>query len=278
MSLKLHFPPGTSNNIVTGSFALPVAVEATAILPHAHNLARQIDGYAILPNGKKEPLIRINDWDFRWQGDYRYVEPLKLPAGTKLHLQITYDNSTNNLRNPNNPPKLVEYGPQSSDEMCELWLQLLASSETDLAKLRQASEDHKREMFVDYFNARLQWYPNDPLALTRFGSKLAGERKYAQALENLQKAIATNPDFAEAHYELGVLYRMMKRRAESKRELETALKLNPDNSKAWGHLGFLAAEMGNARECERCFRKALEIDPTDEIVRRALEELLSKTR
>lgn len=278
MSLKLHFPPGASNTVVADSFTLPVAVEALAVLPHAHHLARGVEGYAILPAGKKEWLIRIKDWDFRWQGDYRYVQPLKFTAGTKLHLQITYDNSTNNLRNPNNPPKLVEYGAQSLDEMCELWLQLLASSERDLATLKEASDNHKRQMFMDYFNARLQWYPNDPLALTKLGSKLVGERKYAQAQSNFKKALETNPNFAEAHYELGVLYRMTKRRGEAKRALETALRLNPENSKAWGHLGFLWAEMGNARECESCFRKALEIDPADEIVRSSLEELLSKTR
>ena len=84
-SMKLHFPPGTSNNLVTNSFTLPVAADLLAVLPHAHNLAREIQGYATLPNGKKEWLILIKDWDFRWQGDYRYVEPLKFPAGTNDH-------------------------------------------------------------------------------------------------------------------------------------------------------------------------------------------------
>jgi hypothetical protein len=278
ISLNLHFPPGTSINVVTDSFTFPVPVDLLAVLPHAHYLAREIQGTATLPDEKKEPLILIKDWDFRWQGDYRYVEPLHLPAETKLDSRFIYDNSTNNIHNPNNPPKLVTYGSQSSDEMCELWLQVLPKNSADMPRLKQAADDHLRRVFIDYYRARLDWYPNDPLALTKLGAFLMGEGKFARAAENFQLAIKTNPDYADAHYELGVLYRQTRRGPLAKQELETALRLDPKKSKAWGHLGFLAAEMGKAAESERCFRKALEIDPTDQAARQSLDELVALRR
>ena len=40
-----------------------------------------------------QPLIWIKDWDFNWQGSYRYASPVKLPKGTEIDMQYTYDNS-----------------------------------------------------------------------------------------------------------------------------------------------------------------------------------------
>ena len=102
--------------------------------------------------------------------------------------------------------------------------------------------------------------------------------KIAPALANLKKAVQKDPNYADAHFNLGVLYRMTRRPAEAKRELETALNLDPKNSKAWGHLGFIFAQLGDARESERCFRKALELDPSDTIIADSLQELLQKTQ
>jgi tetratricopeptide (TPR) repeat protein len=273
MSMNLRFAAGESNVVVTDSFTVPVDVEALATLPHSHYLAREIKGRAVLPDGSKQWFLVITNWDFRWQGDYRYVHPLKFPAGTTLHLEAVYDNSTNNLRNPNQPPKLVNYGPQSSDEMCELWLQLLPDSAADYEKLKAAYEAKTRKMFIDRYQFVLKYEPDDPSALTSLGLSQMSEGKLTQALANLQKAIQSDPNFERAHYQLGVLYRLTRHLREAKKELETALSLTPKRAKAWGHLGFVWAELGNAEQADQCFRKSLELDPTDEMVRSSLEEL-----
>jgi hypothetical protein len=272
-SLKLHFPPGASNDVVTKSFTWPVAVRLLGILPHAHNLAREIEVSATLPSGKREPLLLIKDWDFRWQGHYRYAEPLKLPAGSRLDTRFVYDNSTNNAHNPNHPPKLVEYGPQTSDEMCEIWLQAAPENLADFDKLKAAVDENTRQTLLDYYSARLQWYPNDPLAFTRLASLLMMEGKYPKAMENLRLALKQNPNFAEAHLELGIIYRLSKRHAQARKELEAATRLDPNSAKAWGHLGFLMAEMGELEEAKKCFDKSFEVDPTDKRVEAALQEL-----
>jgi hypothetical protein len=65
-------------------------------------------------------MIWIKNWDFDWQGVFRYAEPMYLPKGTKLSMRYFYDNSTDNPRNPNVPPQRVRGGQKSTDEMADL--------------------------------------------------------------------------------------------------------------------------------------------------------------
>src|SRR5260370_15139305 len=74
------------------------------------------------PDGRPEPLIHILDWDFNWQGEYRYAEPVHLPKGTRITMRYVYDNSDANPRNPSSPPKRVTFGEQTADEMALLFL------------------------------------------------------------------------------------------------------------------------------------------------------------
>jgi len=70
------------------------------------------------------PLIWIKDWDFNWQGQYRYDSPIKLPKGTEIDMQYTYDNSASNPRNPSNPPQRVKFGEQTANEMAFAFVQV----------------------------------------------------------------------------------------------------------------------------------------------------------
>ena len=114
---------------------LPVDVRVEAVQPHAHYRAREIRGEATLPDGTKRPLIHIGDWDFRWQHVYQFVTPFWLPKGTTLSMEYTYDNSASNARNPEHPAKRARWGQRSSDEMGDLWIQVLTRDEPDLVAL-----------------------------------------------------------------------------------------------------------------------------------------------
>ena len=78
-----------------------------------------------LPDGTTMSLIHIARWDLNWQAVYRYAEPMLLPKGTTISMRFTYDNSAENIRNPNHPPQRVVAGNRASDEMAHLWLQVL---------------------------------------------------------------------------------------------------------------------------------------------------------
>ena len=135
---QLDIPAGARDFVVTDRFELPVDVQVLAVYPHAHFLARTMEAHATLPDGREQPLIRIDAWDFKWQDVYRYAQPLRLPKGTVISFRYTYDNSAENPRNPSRPPKRVVAGMRSSDEMARLQLQVRPDRAEDVATLRSA--------------------------------------------------------------------------------------------------------------------------------------------
>ena len=110
----IDIPPGDKDFLVTDDVKLPLDVNVLAVYPHAHYLGKLMEGYATLPDGTRKWLVRIPDWDLNWQGVYRLKEPLLLPKGTVVSMRYHYDNSADNVRNPNSPPQRGE-GRQSGD-------------------------------------------------------------------------------------------------------------------------------------------------------------------
>ncbi len=119
-------PPGNSHYQVKAFLPIPIEVELLSIAPHMHLLGREIAVDARFPDGQRRQLVRIDDWDFHWQANYTYAEPITLPAGTLIELTAYYDNSLNNPKNPSNPPVPVQWGERTVDEMCLTFLSLKA--------------------------------------------------------------------------------------------------------------------------------------------------------
>ncbi len=132
---SIDIPAGQKEYTITDSYVVPVDVDVQAVQPHAHYRARDVRGEAVLPDGTVRPLIGIKDWDFRWQHVYRFATPLHFPKGTRLSMRYTYDNSAENPRNPDQPPKRARWGQRSSDEMGDLWIQVLTKDASELDRL-----------------------------------------------------------------------------------------------------------------------------------------------
>lgn len=115
---RLFIPAGAPNQHIEATTVLGADIELASIYPHMHLLGKSIRAEAILPDGTLVPLIDIPQYEFQWQGQYVYRNPIKLPRGTTLRIESVYDNSTNNPNNPNSPPKDVRWGEASTDEMC----------------------------------------------------------------------------------------------------------------------------------------------------------------
>src|SRR5262249_27183394 len=105
---------------------------------HMHLLGREMSVTAVLPDGTKQQLIRVKDWDFNWQDQYLYAKPVQLPKGTKLELEAFYDNSEGNTKNPTSPPKAARWGEQTTDEMCLCGVQVVTANRADALALWQA--------------------------------------------------------------------------------------------------------------------------------------------
>ena len=136
----LRIPPGDENYWRRFSMNVPSGMTLIDVTPHMHFLGREFIAVATLPDGSERPLVRIADWDFRWQNTFVYREPLHLPAGSRIDTWIRYDNSANNPQNPALEPGTVTWGWKTTDEMSELWIGFIPDSPDDRQRIVSASE------------------------------------------------------------------------------------------------------------------------------------------
>lgn len=272
-SQLIDIPAGATNHIEERSFKLPVDVDALGVLPHLHYLGRRVHGFAQLPNGTKWDLILINDWDFNWQDQYRYREPIFLPAGTVITMRYSFDNSAMNPRNPNSPPRRVVYGPQSTDEMAELWVQVLPRKPAEVAILRRAHQRAFDLETIAFYESQLRTNPNDAQVLTALGKILGPMGRLEEAIRHFQTAIQIEPKLAEAHYYLGLSLYTIREWQDALQCFETVLEIDPNYPKAFTGIGLVLLRLNQAAMAEAAFRKALEQNPDDADARKGLQQL-----
>ena len=193
----LDIPPGDKDFVLENSMTLPVDVEALGVYPHAHYLGKDMQAWAILPNGEKKWLVWIRDWDIDRQSVYRYREPVELPKGTVLHMRYVYDNSSANPRNPHNPPVRVQAGNRSEDEMAHLWLQVLPVHSDP------KGPDPRLLLEEAWMRNRLSKTPSDRVSLYNLAAALAEEGRYQEAVVTYKKDLQEHPDDARTWTALG---------------------------------------------------------------------------
>jgi tetratricopeptide (TPR) repeat protein len=297
----LDIPPGAKSFLVSDDFTLPVDASVLAIYPHAHYLGKDLMALATLPDGKKKTLIHIANWDLNWQAVYRYAEPVDLPAGTTISMRFTYDNSADNTRNPNQPPKRVVAGNRAVDEMAHLWLQVLPRESSDASTdprvaiqealawhhIQNDPEDFEAhynlaallQMRGDLQGALLQFTeavrlrPDDSTANNALGGVLLASGHVDGAITHLNAALAGRPDYFDAHYNLGNALASQGDFQGALLHFRAAVRLNPQDANAEANLGSALAETGNLKEARLHFERALQIDPKNELARENLEQL-----
>jgi hypothetical protein len=110
-------PPGAPAHKITATRVLDRDVTVVGLFSHMHLRGRDMTFAADLPDGKRETLLIIPNYNFSWQIPYRYEPGQKrLPKGTRLECIAHYDNSPFNPYNPN-PLSTVRFGPQTHHEM-----------------------------------------------------------------------------------------------------------------------------------------------------------------
>lgn len=145
---KIDLAPGDAHQEVTDWALVPEDADLIGITPHAHLLCKEMKVDARLPDGTTVPLIWIKDWDFNWQGQYRYAAPVRLPKGTRIEMRYVYDNSAHNLHNPSDPPKRVTFGEQTTDEMALLFLQVVLPRPEDVPRFRREFRLNRLDQFL----------------------------------------------------------------------------------------------------------------------------------
>ena len=261
----LDIPPHARDFTVTDDFTLPLDCDALAVYPHAHYLGKLLEAYAALPDGSRQWLIRIPDWNPDWQAVFYYRQPLFLPKGTRITMRYHYDNSVANPRNPNHPPRRVTGGNQATDEMAHLWLELLPRGPGDL----------RRELEEAVLRHRLGKNPRDFTANFNLGAVMLSRLNASGAVSVLQSAVRAEPGRAEAHNMLGLAFGQVGRAAEALQEFETALKLRPDYAAARFNLANAQIKAGNLDDAVRNLQLLVAADPADPLPKRRLEEALA---
>ena len=111
------FIPPNEVKTFHGTKQITEDISLISIYPHCHYLGQGWEIYAVTPTDDTINIISIPEWDFNWQGEYTLERMKKIPSGSIIHAYSTYDNTTNNPFNPNNPPELVRWGEGTGDEM-----------------------------------------------------------------------------------------------------------------------------------------------------------------
>ncbi len=166
-------------------------------------------------------------------------------------MRYHYDNSAANVRNPNHPPRPVEGGNQSTDEMGHLWLQLLPSGAGDRrVELQEAVMRHRLEKHAEDFSARFN-----------LGAVLLARMNAPEAVGMLEAALRLHPDDAPsdaaAHNMLGAGYMRLGRSAEAIAQFRRALAANPQLAPARWNLANALVDTGKLDEGIADLRKLM---------------------
>ncbi len=283
----LDIPAGARDFLVSDDFRLPVDVDVLAIYPHAHYLGHLLEGYATLPTGERKWLIRIPNWDPNWQAVYHYREPVFLPLGSVVSMRYHYDNSSENPRNPNHPPKMVQGGDRSTDEMAHLWLQILPRGNSDRRPaVEEALMRHRIEKYASDLEAHLRLgilmlarldpagadavledsiriAPRNPLAHNLRGTALGVLGRSIESIEEFQLALQLKPDFGQARYNLARALAKSGQLDEALKQFALAASALPENAQVHNDFGELLLRQGRAAEALNQFERALAIDPAN---------------
>lgn len=116
MNPTMRLPAGSSNTAVDTAIEFDQDSHIWALFPHSHLRGKSWEYRLVYPDGRKEVVLSVPNYDFNWQTYYVFAEPLAVPKGTRLEATAHYDNSANNKWNPD-PAIEVRWGEQTWEEM-----------------------------------------------------------------------------------------------------------------------------------------------------------------
>jgi hypothetical protein len=129
----LIIPPNVIKK-VRSEYYVPEDISILTVNPHMHLLGKDFKAYALTSAGDTIRLISIPRWDFNWQYFYTFRRMVKIPRGSSIIAEGTYDNTKANLNNPFSPPQLIRDqngSMRATDEMFQLIVSYLPYQQGD---------------------------------------------------------------------------------------------------------------------------------------------------
>jgi peroxiredoxin len=116
LNFMFRIPAGAKDHSVEATYYFEEDTLLFTVTPHMHLRGKAFQFQAIYPDGREEVLLDVPRYDFNWQNSYDLVEPKPMPEGTKMRCVARFDNSADNLANPD-PTAEVTWGEQTWQEM-----------------------------------------------------------------------------------------------------------------------------------------------------------------
>jgi tetratricopeptide (TPR) repeat protein len=257
----IDIPAGERRHTVKDQYTLPIDVDVHTIFPHAHSLCRELQVTAECPDGTRDQLISIANFDENWHDLYRYRAPVRLPRGTKVISTFGYDNSDANVRNRNRPAKRVVYGSNVNDEMADVYLQVTAVNADQRAALMEDYKQYDLKSQVAGYQRSLELYPDNPWSQEALATCFVGLGEPGKAIAILEKRIQEGPKavFPVVSLGMAMLFSGDPVRAEAKQR--EAIAMDEKYPLAWFGLGRALAAQKKSDLAEQAFRRTAELAP-----------------
>jgi Flp pilus assembly protein TadD len=225
-------------------------------------------------------------------------------------MRYVYDNSADNLANPNTPPQRVRAGNRASDEMAHLWLQVLPANASGAASDEKASIDGRIKLeeaiarhhiandpdsFAAHYNlgAILQLRgetqnavaqfadaqrlrPGDATVENALGGALLAAGQTREAVAHLSTAVTARPDYFDARYNLGLALARLEDFSGAQQQFGAAVKINPKDANAEANLGSAFAAAGDLPSAKTHLERALTLNPQNALAKENLEQVLQQ--
>ncbi len=190
-----------------GVYTVPTKISLMGIFPHSHLLGKDWRVFAVSPQGDTTNLIKIEDWDFNWQNLYFFERFQVLTPGTKIHAYATYDNTSSNPYNPNNPPQTVGWGLGTEDEMYYLPLVYVNYMPGDEDIILSDEPTAVEDLNLHFTKDRLYpVYPNPANTEITIGFSLATAGKVTMEIADLQgkkwKSVLADQFYKSGHHQM----------------------------------------------------------------------------
>jgi peroxiredoxin len=150
---RFVIPPGDASHRVEADYRFEKDSLLLALFPHMHLRGKSFKYEAFYPDGKQEVLLDVPQYDFNWQNGYSLAEPKRMPAGTRIHCTAHFDNSEDNLANPD-PTARVRWGDQTWEEMMIGYFDM-ALADQDLTK-EPPSTSRAEQFLTAYANGQTE--------------------------------------------------------------------------------------------------------------------------
>jgi hypothetical protein len=128
---KFAIPPHDANYASPAVDAeFTTDVELVQMMPHMHLRGKDMTYHLVYPDGRDEIILDVPKYDFNWQIIYQPDKPIRVPKGTKVHVEAHYNNSTSNRFNPD-PTRTVRIGRMTWEEMMAPFFSIMVPTGVD---------------------------------------------------------------------------------------------------------------------------------------------------